>query len=1747
MADYETDFWGRPKTSQWANQDLSDAGQGLYADPNLALQVATLPKQILQAKQQMEQEARQARGGFMSQLMGNLGAVGKKLDGVMSNIPGWGAVKYAAKTAWYPVDKLASGAYWLYSEAVSQPLTTLILQFGEAETSGDWGKLLSGSEWADNYGKAEHISPGQAFVNYENTAAAKGDPGILAPVLAGGADSLSDQEKDNVKRNTDRFLYDTDYWRNKQGWTYTVGTGSLDFFFSMAADPTYAAVKGVSTGVKAARSVTIAGAGVEADRKGGLLAAGATGLAKAVTPAPKTALEASQSTKVNNFFDWADGKSAAEIAQHPIWGRGRRVNPAKDQIAQVLSNTSRDDMPLILRFAAGDNRAAAELAGKSEDTLLQIARMQENRVLVDSTKFDSDLLQHFIKEEGAGRGAAAGEMGVLGRSEGYTPEGRLVEPPYPRPTEPGPRQAGWDATYGNLGEQAKVYRQAAGDILKGLNGVRPLGGAAGTAQADLMRATQWKAGQLDAMERQITALQSKSNYYGQVLGPTMGKGIDDFSPGESNIFGTVKSLYRQGPMALRSSEKAAQKNINRMVSGKDKIQRGDAGFATRLIRNGFYSPAVRMVQSFGDRMPEGFIDHNAPDAYERVAEMLKRVPGLGADTRLGMVNEYSQAGDKISRSKVLERIHTSVIDHMAAGLKLDPETSAVINDMRKAGFAKTMMKLTGQAHPTQRFSGAEDQLTGRMVDMVEDGEGYVISPLAKTQLQMAEPMLPVVELQRLLKRNSGMLRSLRKGGGRAVDNVQAVGDSLNTMWKAATLLRPGYVLRSMSEEQVASAIKFGVASSVIGAGKGGANWALNRAQHVGAIVGKTSYTPTTGAKEAKAILKIADEGEIENARKLGLPTERIRISNAWPLVQTRISEERASLAEVEKEITRLRAQEGTPPEVIDDLLEKAADHRNVIQEHGDYATALLQEAKRSTGRRLGEGTFEHEGQVIPQAFSKAWDNPIPRDQITSARAMETIFARGEAIDNGRIIKTGSWKAVTPDDPNHMQSWLDGINKQFRQDELFREVAKDPTLKSARAWLKTPAGKYHLSLLGPRARDSEGTLQAVKQTLDQYLPEGTGLQEKLARNEEIYEHDLRAAIHEDDFPQVHGEELKALTAMFSKQTASRVVDDIIEKGFNRLATIPNDVMARQPIYLRAQEARMRDLISQEIGYRREIGKDEALDMATLNKMLDKSDKLARKDISQVVYDPVRTTATEALRFVAPFLSAHMDGLQRWGGLIAERPQFLGTAAKVYNAPVAANLVTDQYGRPVDQDGNVEIRDADGKVVGHEFVPLEKRVMTLRMPGDTKNVKGIGKVPAGGIPISLSALNTILPGDPWFNPGTGPFVQMAASEIAKSHPGVGDFLQWAKVIPYGPSENWYDPLVPKYMKEAWDAYTAGDPNNTAYQQAYLAEYQRQMGEYANGGDAPDMKLVEKNAKRFMYLKALRSWVSPAQVKETPLTDSPYQFFVDQFKVLQEVDPKNADALFMQRYGKDYFAFTASLSKSMGIASTVSADATAERYKDLIERDPDMASLIVGDVYNQGKFSSSVYRKQMEELLGGKRVREKMTAQEAIRDNQRQLGWQKYNKYMGMLDAALIREGFTSYSQAGAENLQDVKRAIVQTLGAGNEAWAEDFGTVQTNKIPMQIEAMRRITSDDKLMADPLRSDLKILKLYLSARDQLKSTLASRGVQKLSFDVSGNPTGDNADVGFALRQMQLYFVNADTGFGDLFHRYLDQDDLA
>jgi len=730
----------------------------------------------------------------------------------------------------------------------------------------------------------------------------------------------------------------------------------------------------------------------------------------------------------------------------------------------------------------------------------------------------------------------------------------------------------------------------------------------------------------------------------------------------------------------------------------------------------------------------------------------------------------------------------------------------------------------------------------------------------------------------------------------------------------------------------------------------------------------------------------------------------------------------------------------------------------------------------------------------------------------------------------------------------MESWLGAINNQFGQDDLYRLVAKDPTLKEASNWLKTPAGRQHLKDLGPWGAEPTKLLSSMKSTLDQYVPEGTNLQAKIANGERVAEHELRAAIAKEDFPAVHGEEVKAFSKKFSKETTARKTNEIISKGYALLGGIPSDLLVRHPTFNKMYVNRMMDNIDQHMAYRSSVGGDTAITAKELNEMYEVSAKQAKKDLSQVVYDPTRTTATEALRFISPFLSAHVDSLQRWSGLIAEKPTMLAGVSKIYNAPVAANLITDASGNHVRQDGYADVTDpVTGKVIGREFVPIEDRVLHLRLPWDTEKVNG-REVPGGSIPIKLQALNTVLPGDPWFHPGVGPLVQMPASSIAKANPTVGEFLQWSKVLPYGPNGDALDAFTPKYMKSVYDAWTTEDPNNERFQAAWLASYNRQAGDLAAGRRKEPVNLdqVDKEAKQFMFLQALTAWASPAQTRETPLTGTPYQFFIDQYKKLQEIDPSTADDKFLATYGSDFFPFTADISKSIGVAPTISAMAVSGEYKDLIDQDPDMAAFIVGDTYNSGSFSASVYRKQMETLMGGKPMREKVSGLDAVKESQVNQGWSQYMKMKGALDAALLGNGFRSYESPGAEEFQEVKNLLVQALESEYPEWGKRRGEMDTKKIPTRVKFFQKAVNDSKLQADPMRRDLPALDLYLRQREVFKKALAERGLNELSFDSAGTPTGQAADIGYQWRQFQTGLVASNTQFQDVFNRYLEGDDL-
>jgi hypothetical protein len=1757
---------------------MASASQALYTDPSMAFDIASTPdqaftKNVMQYTQQQQeadtQQVQQDRSGFLGAISGWLADA----DATLSKIPGWGVTKQYYKTIFYPVDKAAQGAHWLYSNIVSQPLSTLILQSGKADLENSFSPVFSGSEWSEAYSKAEHISPGQALYNTGLAQVSAGQaPSNFG--LPGAISTFTPEAEitDDQKRATERMFYDTEYWRDKVGWKYTAGTGATDFATVLALDPTTYITGGVGQVVKGVRSVQLVNKGGELVRTRGAIADTAR---QVIGKQPETAEQLSQSGKMQEFFDWvaapsnvtgAPRKSAAEIEMHPIWGRGRRVNNFSPQYSQALSTWARDDMELGWRFMAGDNNAVTPLMERGGKVLDDIGRLSENRVAVDSTRFDSTILGYFA--------------GEAARRPTVAPEGLDLTAPFTRQT---------------------ALHQEAGEHLYKSKGVSDV------SAIDKASIDTWKESKLNLINGELTRLQAEDAALRKLLGGNLGKEAEDFTSLEATGFGGLPRSYRMGDGSFSNVAASAE----RRYANKLKDRRGR--FTTEGYRNGFYGTPIRIVQSFTDKTPVGRINHNEADSGERVYEMLREVPGLGEAQRADLHNLYMTAGDKVAKSKALQQIKFDVVTHMATNVHgLDGEVARLVSGMVEAKTDETVQKLLGAQGRTynpgkQAFAGARRE-NGKTVDYVEDGEGWALAPLAKTQLSQTDGLLPVREIERALGRASGSMNRIRATGGSASDAVKIVADSMNTIWKAGTLLRPAYVPRMLSEELVASAIKFGFLSRIIADGGVGAkNFALNRNQYVRAVRGKGSYTSTVKGLE-RSIVKIDDPEIIAavQSRKTALSKElartadplkkqeikstldalkisRVKVSSALPAVTARIKMERELMGNLQSELKNAQKRHSTISEnlakpqmtlgggpgsashsrslnaqaawgeKISRLTERIEDHQNVLDEFTDYYNEIYRVALGATGKRLGEGYFEVAGQKIPQAFSGEWQNPIVRDQISSDSAFASIISRGEAVDMNRMIKSGSWTYVRPDAPNHMQSWTHAINRQFAQDDLFMKVMEDSSGKAARDWLITPAGRQHLHDLGIRARNPGGLVDDIGLVLDKYLPEDTGLRQKILDGDEVTPADLTNAIARSDFPTVHGEEIAEKLAISAKDTASNIVDRVIQKSFQKLSTIPSDIISRHPTYLRFQEGRFKELMKTELSYRASVGKDDALNPGQLQKILEQSDKLARKDMSQLVYDPARTTASEALRFLTPFYSAHADSLARWGGLIAENPRLIGRISQTYNAPVAAGLITDEYGNKVGGDGYVSIVDpstiqydkdgapipGSGKVIGREFVTMDKRVMHFRAPWKSKG--------SGDLPIKISAMNTILPGDPWFNPGSGPLVQVAGSQIAKASPRTGDFLQWAKVLPYGPTDT-AQAVVPKYIRAAWDAYKGDDPDNEEYQKAYLAIWNKKQMEYQqSGGEAKfSQKDIENEAKHFLYLNVLEAWVFPAQSSNTPLTGTPYQFFVDQLGQMRKADPENYRDNFLAKFGPDYGGFTASLTKSMGIAATVSADDMAEKYKDLISADPDMAQFWVGNVYNGGPFSSSVYQKQLDQNFGASKAREKISAEQAIENSQTDRGWYEYRAAKAALDSMLIRNGFKSYAEKGAEAYVLAKQQLVAGVGQKYPAWESAFSTVDRGKIGERVRSFEMAVQDERLMTDPMRYEMQPLAQYLIGRRQFKQLLNERGLSKLSYDVSGRPSGQAADIGMAWEQFKMGLINSNVAFGDLHNRYLNNDEL-
>ncbi len=1739
--------------ARWWNNNVGMASRGMYDDPWTAMQYSMIPDSQLPREQQpaiglrptaeslgMSQEdfdkyidvgndgswsvhrgmdGQPHEKGFIGGLKGMagfLGIMGKTANEQLNSVPVvgqlWAAQKWLFKnTVYQPLDKMATGAYWLYSNVVSQPLTTGILQMGKL-AQGNAGAMVDGAEWSEAYKNAEHISPGQAYFNVSGAMGQSPGETLLREMLAVPTFGASLADTVDPKYQDEKYLYDTNYWKQQGGWKYSVGTGLTDAASSIFLDPTIFAGKAAKVVRGATRVVEVA-----------------EGATKGVNILGKNmfvrdAESITNSKKFEAFANWGIGKSPEEIRYALERGRGSRQSAftSRDmsaQLADVLSNAKTvDDWRLAYRFAMGDEAAFVQMAQRSNAFALAYGKALDHRVNVTNAdnvyrnSFDSLVDNNFrakpikpaLAQTAKGRLATGGqskntdeaiksgefEFTNLSRSIDdrvkIDEQGRLfnVSPYYSPAKEATPKVA---PVVGEEkgGEQLALFPYE----------VKPLDPASIPTSyykgVQIPGLAEWRAGvtsDLQATDAQLRALQEENEWLNKAM--TFGD-----KAATNPLFGSMREARVMG--IGRDVTKQAERRQVQYLGAK-----ATEGFQSRLLQNGLYGATVRFIGKMGDKLPTGVINHNEWDSAEKLGAYLKASP-IATEQVADIVKNYSRIGNKQDSVRFMEdAVEPMLFEAYGKKYGMDIET---VQEMFNRYRNMATQELGKARRPNQMYSAPIGEESTR-VDQLHDGEKIITSPVFGTQNQYTSFLPNIKQFDRFLMRNADGISRMRKAGISAKDTIDQVADSFNTVFKLGNLLRVSYVARNVSEETMARAAKFGAMAIMSDIGCGGMSILRNRVPR-GAVLDAAGNTIRTH-----------------------------EVNRSLPMVESMIDNLGEHISKLEGELARRKNVPGTftggyVPEDADGLMhwqDRIDNAKAYLEEFKSYQRALLEHASQGV-RRSGEGTFHYRGQVVPEAFNEAYSGTISREQITSSDSWKTVFSRLESFAKEDMIRSGNYKSITPGDVNHLDSWEKAVNNQILQDKVGQLVVQDETGEAALKFLRSPEGAQYRANLGYAGRnDPAEHIKIVKAMIDQYIPEA--LRERAKQGRIPFE-DFKA-VPQSERPLVHGEELKASLGGGADHAFSWF-DRLNEKWFQGIPRAASDRLSWHPTYVRAHRMHMQEAIDLYMNTEAKMGNNVThIPIEDMNKLMARADKAARQTMREVLYDPSRTNFSAAVRNISPFFSAYADSMVRWGGLIIENPDLVGKMAKIYNAPVAANLVTDRYGNKVGEDGRNENGD---------FVEMKDRVLSFQTHPAYKNLpEGIRD-----FNVNLGSLNVVTPGEPWWNPGFGPVVAVPAQAVLRNAPELSSFLGW--MAPYGTqSETVFGDIVrsitPAYIEDLWNNY---DTDGQKYQDAVWASFRRQVVDYhQHGGDRPDWNKAQSDATKLHFLTALADFALPGKTKQA----DKYQMYIDAYNNLKQDDPKTARDKFMARYGKDFLEytdalmFTAASSKSKnGVPSTVEGVAASREFGSLLKENPELGSFITGDPTQEGEFSqwALAYQKANGD-------RETVSAEDRLAATSRSAGWELYSKMMNAVRADMSDRGITNLQQKGAEDLAEFKRQTILAIANKYPEWADDYTVSDRDAVPKRIAAFNQIVSDPRMQAlatKGTRSDITAMAAYLYHREEFVNMLAQR---KMAGGSDSLTARSNYDIAIQWDRFRDSIADSNTMFSDVMDRYLSNDQL-
>jgi hypothetical protein len=1126
---------------------------------------------------------------------------------------------------------------------------------------------------------------------------------------------------------------------------------------------------------------------------------------------------------------------------------------------------------------------------------------------------------------------------------------------------------------------------------------------------------------------------------------------------------------------------------------------------TSLLYNNVFVRPVRMINKLADGWnairPKGWVALDDPTSYREVDAELRTAAVHTPAERSDWVSKYINA-PRDAKKNVLMEIEASTLGRMAANSGMTEDAAKQLYQTFNEGRAGATGANVYGAATIEDAAGNKIQAD----HLASDGSLVTVHPIFQSQLENNHPMMDFGRMKQVLKYNGSAFQKLIDAG-KPAEEINA-GSSLNPF------LRPG--LRA--QRSVDAASQFNDLFNHL--------WKFQAHLRLG-------YGPR--ALSDDFLGQVAMLGARSMAERIGggLYGQAARAAGA---ASSRFLYDSTGYD------SKILNYDSGISKLTSDLADAIPSQKAGIQSQLDALKVSRAQLANSRAKLTDKQIITPGGQVV-QAVGEGAEGHLYVDLNSGKATVNSAMGGTAASTLGDLRGNNGWKIVGPSDPQHLNAWMRTTQHFIGNDEAGRMAAAGATREQLSAWFRGAGRDYYKSLY-IRNMTPEEMADRIVSEVDHVLPTTTPAFAKLRDAVANQADDKTVSKLMSDTEQAYRKPIAAEQTAYGMGRGSTIqtVDKAISKWYGVMAEKPANVLSRNPLFATLYRGHVQDMIDM-------AGKQgmDTLTNAHLDGIASQARKLALQDVKKFTYNmDFETKVTHAMRFGAPFFGPMQEAMNRWGRILSEKPDILGRAAQLYTSPTRMGDTTTYDGQPI--VNGYAIDPSTGKKY---LVPKTETYIRFQLPKFVKDALDLGATPVAQIP--LNSLNIAMQNDPWYNPGAGPMVQMAANHFAvKADPSVGDFLTKIGILPQGITAHDSDVLWGGVIRSINKSNDDGTSEKMTMQ-----AFQEEMYRYNQGlrTTVPTMAEAKDRAQQFVGLKA---WFSGTTVLPFGLSfQDPYQFYRDQYKTMQAANPQTADQNFYNKYGSSAYAFTASLNKNNipGIPATVEGQRAAAKFKDLIDQNPDLAGIIIGD-QGAGKFSQTAY---MQQVINGQRV--KMTAAEAIDKNQANLGWDQYTAYMNGLNATLFQRGLKTLNDKGAEDLLAQKRGFVKMLSSVympdgstrnpyyNQQWTEAYNTTDPSKADRTAANLADVVTASELQGRP---DIQALQQYLNLRASVKTALAARegvggssnykSAQRLS---SGNiDATKNQDLKAYFQNGVMQLIEGNTYFQTLHDKYLSKD---